>query len=227
MPYHDVGALALAHRVAKALKPDVIVFIGDWADCYSISSHAKTPNRLANLQSEIQVATEKLDDFRGLSDARVFCEGNHEFRLDRYIEARAPELFGLVTMRELLGVEKTEWVPYREIKRIGKCAFTHDVGHAGKLAIGHSLAAYGGNLVFGHTHRGGTAYDGNMRGESHFALNVGWLGDLSAINYTYKTVTKSWQHGVGLVEQDGQGNSWGTFAPFVGRKCVIAGLTVI
>lgn len=227
VPFHDVSALALAHRVAKAVKPTHIISIGDWADCESISNHPKSPERRANLATEIEIAAEKWADFRGMSDETQITLGNHEFRLERYIAQRAPELFGLVSVPELLGLGPNEWTAYKDFYHIGKCAFTHEVGYSGVNAARSSLSAYGGNLVFGHSHRGTVVIDGDMRGERHACMNVGWLGDESAIDYTYKTTVRSWSLGVGLVDFDGDGNCWMQFCPFVGRKCVVGGMTVI
>lgn len=229
VPYHDEAAWGLALRALRAIKPDRIVVIGDFPDFYAVSFHSKDPRRRALLREETDAAKRELRRLRGLSDTLDYTEGNHENRLERYLCDRAPALFGLVTSRELLGCDDGAWTwhPYRQILKIGKCHFVHEVGLAGKQAASRSLDAFQGNLVIGHTHRGGIAYDGTMRGDRYFCLNVGWLGDPREIDYAHQTVVRSWQHGLGLVQQDSKGNSWATFCPMIAGKIRIAGRTVV
>lgn len=221
VPYHDKKATNLAKNVCAEIEPDVIVFIGDWVDCYSVSQYPKDPGRVKRLKDELEEAAFELHKFRVHCNEVFFTEGNHETRLSRFIAAKVPELYGLISVREHLGLGPAEWIPYREIKRIGKCHFTHEVGYCGKNASQQSLDAFGGNLVFGHTHRAGVIYDGNMRNEHHFCMNVGWLGDAGKIDYAHKPRVKGWQHGVGLVVQDDRGVSQAQFLPFVNKSCVV------
>ncbi len=230
VPFHDPAAWELALRAIRAVKPDRIVVAGDFADFYAVSFHSKDPRRRALIKDETEIAKRELRRLRGLAGALDFTEGNHEYRLERYICDRAPALLGITSSKELLGCDDPQywgWHAYREILKIGKCHFTHEVGLAGKFAAARSLDAFQGNLVIGHTHRGGVAYDGTMRGDRYFCLNVGWLGDPASIDYAHRTVVRSWQHGLGLVEQDARGFSWATFCPIIGRKIRIAGRTVV
>ncbi len=228
-PYHDKAAYDLAIRAIKAVKPHIIVVIGDFPDCYAVSSHKKNPQRLANLKQEIDTAHTELHRRDTLADRLILTEGNHEDRIERYLCERAPELYGLVSARELLGCDdgKWEWYPYRSVCKIGKVSFTHEVGHFGKYAANASLAAYGGNIVFGHSHRGAIVYGGNLRGERHFALNVGWLGDLKAIDYMHISQTRDWQHGLGYLEMDSRGNAWAGFCPMINRSIIVGGKHVV
>jgi predicted phosphodiesterase len=228
-PYHDKDAFDLGIRAIKAIKPDEVIVIGDFADCYSVSSHKKNPSRLSKLKQEIDESKYQLSRLKGLCGRKRFTEGNHEDRIERYLCERAPELYGLVTAKELLGCDdgEWEWYPYRSVCKIGKVSFTHEVGHFGKYAANASLAAFGGNIVFGHSHRGAIVYGGNLRGERHFALNVGWLGDIKAIDYMHISQTRDWQLGLGYLELDAKGNAWASFCPMVNRSIIIGGKHVI
>lgn len=225
-PYEDKAALRLAHKCVDAWKPQIIISIGDLIDCYSISDYPKTPRRFANLKSEVTSAAAVVRSFQQKCDEFHLTEGNHEWRLQKYLATRAPELFGLVDMRELLGLQKRYYHPYRTELKLGKCYFTHEVGFCGAGAAARSLAAFGGNLVFGHSHRAEVTYDRNLRGESHFCMNVGWLGDPRMVDYAHRSRMRNWQHGVGLVTQNQLGESWCEFVPFVRGKCVIEGVEV-
>lgn len=228
-PYHDEAAFGLTIKAAKALRPHVIVIIGDFVDCYSVSRFPKDPARRSSLAWEVDEASKLLGRLEGLSDVVHFTEGNHEERLERYIAAQAPELFGLVKMKDLLRVSDRGWTwhPYRKHMRIGKCAFVHEAGSFGVNAIRSSLAAMGCSVVFGHTHRGGTHYEGTIEGSHRFALNVGWLGDIEQAGYMHRALARSWQHGFGVVDQDARGNSWGQFIPIVNGRVMVEGKVLL
>src|SRR5574342_339861 len=204
VPYHDKAALDLIHRVVHQARPDRLVLIGDFADFYAVSHFTKDPGRRADLQYEIGRVNEELDRI-GAHDLPVtYLEGNHELRLERYLAAKAPELFGLVHCRELFQIAKRgwKWVPYHSHFQIGKVLFAHDLGHAGKYAALNTLAAAGKCTVFGHTHRGAVMYGGTVDGEHRFSLNVGWLGDAAQIDYMHRAKTRDWQTGFGGIAMD-------------------------
>jgi hypothetical protein len=224
-PYHDEAAYELVIRTIGKLKPNTIVVIGDFADCFSISSFPKSPERRNSLKWEVEETAKCLRRLEGLSDDRHFCEGNHEERLERYLCQRAPELYGLVTMRDLLGTDKHgwSWVPYRSWVTIGKTTFGHEFAHFGKYCMQQSLASFGHSVVFGHSHRGGTHYEGTIDGERRYAMNIGWLGDPAKADYMHRAQTRAWQQGIGVVDQDEHGNSWAQFVPIVAGRMMIGG----
>ncbi len=225
VPYHDAEAYRLAVHAARELKPDVLVIIGDFVDCYSVSQFAKSPERRQELKWEIEQANECLNELDGLAGSTWFACGNHEERLERYLCQRAPELYGMVTIQDLLRIRERgwKWVPYKQWFKLGKVAFAHEIGHYGKHAAAQSLASFGGNIVFGHSHRAGAVYGGTVDGERHFALNVGWLGDFGAVDYAHRSQMRDWQHGFGWITQDDAGNSWAQFCPIVKGKTVVDG----
>lgn len=226
-PYQDLKAWAVCLAAIKALKPETIVVIGDFADCYSVSSFDRNPTRRQDLKWEIDQVRAELKKLCRLADGRVaYCEGNHERRLERYLCSKAPELYGLISIRDLLlqGIRGVEWVPYREHVKIGKVLYTHDVGHAGVYAGRHTLSACGHNVVFGHTHRGGVVIDGDHTGDRRFSLNVGWLGDVEQVDYMHRIKTKDWTLGFGHIYTDSRtGLVWPSFVPVMGGGCYVAG----
>jgi predicted phosphodiesterase len=230
VPYQDELAWSTFLRAVEVVKPDALVLIGDFADCLSVSFHPKTPERKICLKAEIEAVNFELDRVGRLGVPRViYCGGNHEFRTERYLAEKAPELFGMITIQDLLRVKERgwEWVPYKQWIRIGKTAFTHDVERCGVNATRQSLLDFGGNLVFGHSHRGGIAYQGTVEGDQHVAMNVGWLGSYAAIDYRNAARAKrDWQHGFGIVYQDSAGYSWMQFVPVLSGRCIVDGHVV-
>jgi predicted phosphodiesterase len=230
VPYQDELAWSTFLRAVEVVRPDALVIIGDFADCLSVSFHPKTPERKISLKAEIEAVNTELDRVGRLGVPRViYCAGNHEFRAERYLTEKAPELFGMIAIQDLLRVKERgwEWVPYKQWIRIGKTAFTHDVERCGVNATRQSLLDFGGNLVFGHSHRGGIAYQGTVEGDQHVAMNVGWLGSYAAIDYRNAARAKrDWQHGFGIVYQDSAGYSWMQFVPVLSGRCIVDGHVV-
>lgn len=220
-PFHDRAAVALARAVAKKVKPFAIVSVGDIVDCYSISRFTKRPDRERRLVNELRAARAVADSFRAIAPLLITL-GNHDARVADFIASQAPELEGLINLPEQLGFVPNEVTPYREMLKIHKCHFTHDVGFSGAHAAAQSLAAFNGNLVFGHTHRANIVYSGDIRGERHVCMNVGWLGNDSDIDYMHKARMKDWTKGVGLVSMNATALSM-QFIPFVKGAAIVNG----
>lgn len=202
VPYHDVKAWSLLLKVGKVLRPDRIVILGDFADFYAVSDHDKDPNRARGLESEIKSCRERLDELDALgASKKYYVSGNHEDRLERYLMRRAPELFNMVKIPEILGLRERGWsyVPYKSDVRIGKVYITHDTGVAGANAHQRALTDYQTNVIIGHTHRLGYAVVGNAKGEPHVGAMLGWLGDFDKVDYMHSIkARRDWAHGFGL-----------------------------
>lgn len=234
VPYHDVRAWECVLEAIRVTKPETVVLIGDTADVYSISSHPKSLDRKQNFASEVEAVNRELDRLRevaGESCRIIWTCGNHEDRITRFLQSNAPELAGISAVRAeaLFRVNERgiEWVPYRRHIKIGNCSFTHDVGRCGVNAARQSLLDFGGNIVFGHSHRGATVYQGESKGSSHFAMNVGWLGDVNEVDYMHRCrATRDWQLGFGIVDQDAEGFSWAHFCPIVDGRCIVDGTLI-
>lgn len=234
-PFQDMSAWNCVLQVIRETSPETVVIIGDFADCMSISSHPKSLDRKHDFASEVAGVNAALDELRGAAgDAcrLVWTCGNHEDRITRYLQSSAPELGGIKELRAegLFQVKERgiEWIPYRRSIKIGNCSFTHDVGRCGVNTARQSLMDWGGNLVVGHSHRGGIAFQGESKGSSHFCLNVGWLGDVDGIDYQHRMrVLRDHQCGFGIVDQSPSGFSWPQFIPVLNGECVVDGKVII
>lgn len=224
VPFEDKRCFNLALKVCKSFKPDIQVILGDFWDFYSVSFHSKE-RRGPKLADELEAGKVRLEEITKLGGKRkVFVCGNHEYRLDRYIADRAPELAGWgLSPKDIVMELGWEFIPYKDFAKIGKLHVTHDVGHAGKTALVASQAAYEGNLVIGHTHRMGTFYTGSVRGDHHVAMSPGWLGSEKKVGYMYKAKLREWQHGFGYGYLEDNGTVHLRCAPIVKNKCVVEG----
>ena len=95
-------------------KPDVIVHIGDHFDMPSLSSYDKGTSKIEGkrLYKDIEAGVEgfkllnlELEKHKDYHPRKVFCLGNHEERLDRYVNEH-PELQGT------LGTDKLPFAKY-------------------------------------------------------------------------------------------------------------------
>lgn len=233
VPYHLEMAWRTALCVGRDWKPDIAVILGDFPDFYQVSSHPKDPSRKLGFDVELEITLAELNRFHSLSIPRViYCEGNHETRFQRLVNSMAPALANVTGIasnaRQLLDVKSRfgwEWVPYGHHASIGKLNFMHDAGHAGMYAAKQSVAAFGGNIIFGHTHRAGAHYESTVNGDRHVGWTMGWLGDPEAIDYRHRArVLRESQHGFGIAYvEPATGLGWAHFVPIINGRAVVDG----
>lgn len=201
-PYHDKRAWGLMLKVARQLKPETVVVLGDFADCFGVSSHSKDPRRAMRLDSEIEDVNLGLDELDSLkAKEKIFIAGNHEDRLQRFLQDSAPELFNLIDIPRLLKLKARGWeyVPYKSDTKVGKVHFTHDVGHAGRSSVFQCLDTFQHSNVTGHTHRLAYVVEGNALGEHKISAQFGWLGDVKQADYMHRAkANKNWALGFGI-----------------------------
>jgi UDP-2,3-diacylglucosamine pyrophosphatase LpxH len=202
VPYHDKRAWKLMLASVKNLKLHGIIILGDFCDFYAVSSHSKNPNRARDLEWEIDRVNEKLDDLAKLgAKDLVYIGGNHEDRLLRYLQDRAPELYNIISIPSLLKLEQRgfKYVPYKETYKKGKINYTHDVGSAGRYSVYRCLETYAESNVTGHTHRSAMIVEGDANGKYKISVQLGWLGDVEQVDYMHKAkARKDWSPGFGI-----------------------------
>lgn len=231
VPYEDPRAFALMLQAMEIWKPDAINVLGDFGDCYTVSSHSKHPGRVNRLEIEVDAVNARLDQLDALgAQEKHFIEGNHEDRLSRFLADKAPELFGLVSVEELYGLEERGWsfTPYKQSRTQGKVNVTHDCGNAGAFAHYKALDTFQGNIVIAHTHRLGVTYLGNAQGKSHVGAMFGWLGDVRAVDYMHRVqALRAWHLGFGVGYEEESGVAHLQAVPIInhgGRySCVLDG----
>lgn len=207
-PFEDKVAWKKVIDFAEDYRPHTIVQLGDFGDCYSVSQHDKDPRRARNIVEEAEAVRELRKDLDGLRAKRkIYCLGNHEDRLERYMMAHAPALLGTTNIDDLYGMSENGWrvIPYGEFAAIGKLHVTHDVGKSGAGALAATYKAVGKSVVIGHTHRLESMYGNSILGEGHVAASLGWLGDFKAADYVSSVQKAPWVHGFGVVEMKRDG----------------------
>lgn len=196
-------------EVAAFYCPEHVYLLGDYADMYDIHQHGpKDPRMVTSLTDEVVAVIAGLDEIDALfPDARKhFIQGNHEYRLERYIQNRCPELFGFVTWEQLLQLDKRpkwSWHKYGPGQRVqvaGSRLWARHEPLASSAAATARKALC--SLVYGHTHRIDTAKQRGLLCE-HVVFSCGWLGDERKDEvFGYVKGHYAWQMGFAVVDVD-------------------------
>lgn len=129
--------------------------------------------------------------------------GNHDIRVFKYIDRKAPDYIDEVTPNMLWGLDDygITWREY-DLPPLERYAGIHvhhgkTVSSAG-LAVKNDIEEYNISLVRGHDHRGGVVYKTYpMTGMSLAGMGCGHLCDPQAYGLRY-TINPSWEQGFGI-----------------------------
>lgn len=228
IPYENKPDFNLMLKVAKSVGFDRLYTLGDFSDFFKVSFHERTLERRMGFGEEVEATNHRLDqlDATGIP-YRHFIAGNHEYRFDRYLAEKAPELAELPGMNvpDMFGLKARGWkyTPYKDDVKVGKLWLTHDEGTAGPLAAIRARGTYEGNVVIGHCHAMTVSYKGNARGESHVGASLGWLGDPKSVDYMHRVKACAWQSGFGVAVMEPNGVVHLQAVPIVKGKCFVFG----
>ena len=161
LPMHDKGTIEAAVKEAREKQVVGVLLNGDLMDMFAISPFFRIPSK-ETFAEEIETGRQFLAWLRSrLPRARfILREGNHEFRLTRYIAERAAELFDLseIHLPALLHLEKygVEWVQDKRKVMLGKLTTLH--GHELRKGEGVNPARLAflrttATVLVGHHHR--------------------------------------------------------------------------
>lgn len=95
-PFHDDAAIDVALQIIEAENPDQTVVLGDIIDLPSQSRHAQEAGFAKTTQPAIDRTTLLAASLRAATDGKIiFIEGNHDKRLQNFVETNALAAFGL------------------------------------------------------------------------------------------------------------------------------------
>ena len=164
VPYEDPVALNAVEQYMAAHRWDQVIYIGDFLDFDCISSHNKNNLRAVEgkrILLDYEMGNDILDRHEELVYKRnknalfTLIEGNHEHRMERYLDAN-PQMSGMIEVEVGLRLKErgVKWVrnwSEGEIYRVGKASFVHgqytNSYHAKKM-----VDSYGCSIFYGHTH---------------------------------------------------------------------------
>jgi hypothetical protein len=209
VPFHEPKAIEAAIQCGKDKKVTGVLFPGDLQDCASVSHWQSTTKR--DFDKELERFIDFLDfiEQEFPTEEKVWLPGNHEYRLDRYYQSKAPELIGmpLQAFDVVLALEqrKITRLEYQQIIMAGKLPIIH--GHEFKVSTAVNPAR--GLLLkaktwamCGHYHRTSEQPGKDLRGTLLTTWSVGCLCDLSP---DYNPYGNDWNWGFALVNVEKSG----------------------
>lgn len=153
--------------------------------------------------------------------------GNHDIRIFKYLDKKAPEYADQVTPNVLWGLDDLgiSWNHY-ELPPLERHAGIH-VHHGASttetgLAVRADIEKYNISLVRGHDHRGGVVYKSYpMTGNALAGMGTGHLCDPQGYGLKY-TINPAWEQGFGIAYiVDGKAHL--QFIPMRHYTCVVDG----
>lgn|SRR3990167_8627936 len=210
VPYQDDASLASVEKYMALHRFDELLYLGDFLDFDVISHFNKEKPRKtegARIIKDYQIANKILDRHQKIIKKNnpnakfTLLEGNHEERIERYINEH-PELEGMLEVE--IGLHLAErgfnWVrcwSEGDIYKIGKAYFTHGLYtnqyHAAKM-----VNAFGTNIFYGHTHDI-QFFPKVLRGKNR-TLEGGSLGCLCEYDLSYvKGNPTNWQQAFSIM----------------------------
>jgi UDP-2,3-diacylglucosamine pyrophosphatase LpxH len=227
IPYEHEAAVKCLVRVCKAIQPDYFVCLGDLLDFYQLSRFDKDPGRKTTVSDDCDLARRwfyKVDAALPLKCEKVFIEGNHENRLQKWIWSNAMDLGKMIpSLPEYLHLKKLGWVhvPYGKLWRLGDVLYMHG-DRCGMNVSMNMIRKYGCNVVHGHDHGAALRYFANAVTRM-WALNCGHLSDMDQQEYLYGGVA-DWTMGFGLVEYTNDfKHAVPSFVPVIDGKAMVRG----
>lgn len=182
-PYHHPDALDFLRDVAKDVKPDEVIHLGDEADCHQLSSHPKSPE-CKGPEDEARESEEFIADLGKIFPKVKVCTSNHIERIyTASAKSNIPKRF-IKEWKEAINAPKGwQWANSWEV---GKVKAFHGDGYLGKNAIENAVVDAGCNVVFGHLHSQGTVEYHSRNGWTRWGMCAGCLIDVntSAMGYS-------------------------------------------
>lgn len=207
-PDHDPHALDVAIQVGQALAVDWIIISGDGMNVHALSKYtpvAERPYRWVDERAQALPVFQMIREF--FPETRItYLFGNHCRRPEDFIARVAPQLQGLMTLPELLGLtaeglnfefEEDNRVVLADNQLLVKHGTTVR-GEAG-ASVQAEVKKHGMSVVMSHVHRRAlyevTRTAEVLRGEQPLlGVEPGCLCNLEP-DYLEKEDTANWQHG--------------------------------
>lgn len=234
VPIHDESAIDAALMLARDLKPDVMVDLGDTTDFAELSRFAPDSDQFQHtLQPSLQRTHDLFAQFTAVTPGaeRVTVWSNHVKRLTDHILKTSPALYNIKSVGDeypamsypgLLKLDKIGW-GYQdgypgEWKYADDLAFMHGTFavSSGSTANKLSKANYGRNVVQGHKHSIERQYHTTREGRAMGAFVVGALCRIDGAVPSYHSSIgvdnipvehyENWQQSVMVIEDYGDGN---------------------
>lgn len=216
-----IGAVKAFNRDYRATHAHIM---GDMLNATTVGSY-EVPRGAPSFWDEIRGAREMIKDMaeslrEANPDVKInYYEGNHCYRLQKFIDRYAPQLGELeemdgektLAMERLLGLKELgiKWIPYWEDGKIGNhTTVLHGDkvrSKAGFTAHGY-IDSYGTNAIAGHTHRLALVFR-TQSGNVKFGMETGSLCKRKMKVPYMRANQADWQQGFSIMGIDQQNDA--------------------
>lgn len=198
IPWHSQRSVDLAMTVFEDQGVTGILLGGDIGDFARIQMHgANHPEIQKTLQMEIDAIIDFLIELRKrFPGVRiVYCEGNHEDRLSRFIMSQCPVFWNMVSLKKRIEAENLdiEWHPYNERFWFddANIFFQHSPkSYSVNAARTNYLAMPDCSAIYGCTHRPDQAHFPGSK-EYYSVTMLGWHGDRGHFDQNKKEISEN------------------------------------
>lgn len=210
VPYHDSEAVAtmLAHADGNC---DGVLILGDGPDAYQLSWWCRDPRR-RRFSEEISDWCRVLDALAELKPQRIVWKaGNHEYRLERYLMQKAPELFDVegfdwpsfchLKSRGITWVPANHPIKYHELSLLHGHEWGNRFSSPVNPARGAFLKAHD-CVLEAHGHRSSQHTEPTLRERPVTCWSMGCLCNLHP---EYRPLGHKWNHGFAYLDT---GSEW-------------------
>lgn len=211
VPFHDPKLVKLVLEAFEDIGITRLIINGDFLDMYHVSRYDKKSLPFTTFEDEIYEGREMLADIRRRFPKIpiIFLYGNHEARLEAFIEKNAKAFHNFFNLEIMLELERLdiEFYHYNYCYQLEKT----------NLYIQHSPPSYGVNgartsllkkmdasFIYGCTHRKQVSCVTGHSGEVYTVYFNGWLGSTTLTPehqevFSYAKGHENWQHAAAVV----------------------------
>lgn len=221
VPAHNRKIMWAVLRALKDYKPDIVILIGDVADCFAISAWPADPSVTRNFQEELEETRRVIDKIMKVSGCYwlFYVMGNHEDRMWRHLTHVAPALANVINhstrekalaVHDLLGYGPEDHVTFlydlAERGGFGGGLIVNEDTefHHGFIVRPHPGASpradadrSGRSTTHGHTHRAGFTVRETTAGEV-VGMELGHLVDPTHPYLAYANLLNNWHPAIGF-----------------------------
>lgn len=227
-PNHDLAAVRVAKDIIQYAKVSELIFLGDFFDVATLSTHDKPAElQMTSLRDEIKVGTELWHSIvkRVPRASLVFLEGNHEKRLEKFLDKNAAQLTGLLEPKKIFGIpDKCKYIPYSGPQSFYKVPGCELIATHGSLCGSNPAKAmldkYKTSVVFGHTHKLQLHCQSDVYGHVRYGVSAGHLADVHTLAGYIKNVP-DWQQGMALAHIKRNGRLFIETIPISNGECAM------
>lgn len=181
-PWRHPDAVDFLRDLARQIKPDRVICIGDEIDAHAWSRFPRNPKSPGPAE-EIRLAVRSLQDLYKLFPCVQVCHSNHTIRpYKRAAEIAIPEEFFRSIASVLEAPPGWTWHEWIEIEDV---LFLHGEGYTGQNGAVKAAQQHRSKVVMGHIHAWGGVTHLTGRFDRIWAMNVGCLIDIEAFAFEY------------------------------------------